>query len=264
MPHFGLPFANRVAAALIIGSLFAAPVRGQEVLTGDELEVLAQKVRNFTPRDEFDVPAQLPSVEGKRFTYTVTPLKRGSANKICDGFPSWGYWPEDQRLEVGASQSHGIKHDFAGATGRMFPSGEGLSDFRTMVSFHSFRCQYARLPSYEAVNGFGASVVVEKTREDVTAIGEFALPDTSWKTYWTTEVVGEKARQLSQNIRVRISGKLEDWATGRPVVCGRKKGRPDFSLPLDTDLRICMFNGKADLFEVIDAHSGAILFASRR
>jgi hypothetical protein len=234
------------------------------VMTGDELEAIAKRVRSFVPRDQFDTPPSLPSVTGGRFSYMVMPLERGPSNLICDGYPSWGFWPQDGRLEVGATEGTGIKSDFSTGAGRMFSTGQGMSDFSTMVTFRSFRCQKTRLPSYTATNGFGAQFTIEKSREVVTAIGGFAMPNTSWKTHWTKQVTGEAARQLSRDVRVRISGTLVDWAPGRPVRCGTKVRTPTTRLPYDETLDICLFNGSADLFEVIDARTGEVLFSSPR
>lgn len=254
----------RFLGLLGIGLAAAAPAGAQDVLDAEQLDALANQARAFVPKDEFDVAPALPSVAGKRFSVTVAPLKRGPDNLICDGFPSWGYWPQDGKLEVGAMEGTGIKSDFAAATGRMFASGAGGSDFSTFVSFRSFRCNKVRLPSYEATNGFGAKFTVEKSREEVTAIGGFRMIDTDWKSYWSTQAVGDEARQLSQNIRVRLEGTLEDWAPGRPVLCGSKRTVPETRLPLDETLDICMFNGAADRFEVIDARTGAVLYGSTR
>jgi hypothetical protein len=146
----------------------------------------------------------------------------------------------------------------------MFSTGSGTIDFGTFVTFHSFRCQKTPLPSYTATNGFGAQFTVEKSREAVMAIGGFAMPATSWKTYWTTNVTGDAARQLSQNVRIRMSGTLADWAPGRPVLCGTKVTTPSTRLPIDETLELCMFNGKADLFEVLDTRTGAVHYSSPR
>lgn len=258
------PAASPPAPAVPVGSPPAPPAQHGATLSGDDLEVLASRVRSFAPRDQFDMPPALPSVAGRRFSYTVTPLERGPDNLICDGFPSWGFWPQDGRLEVGATEGTGIKSDFASGSSRMFPTGQGISDFGTMVTFRSFRCQKTRLGSYTATNGFGAQFTVERSREVVTAIGGFAMPDTSWRTYWTTQVSGDAARQLSRSLRVRISGTLTDWAPGRPVLCGRNVSTPSMRRPYEETLDLCLFNGRADLFEVVDSRTGEVLFSSPR
>jgi hypothetical protein len=240
----------------------AAP--SQAALSGDQLEVMANQMRAFVPRDEFDAPPSLPSVNGRRFTYTVTPLRTGPQNLICSGFPTWGYWPQDGRLEVGGTESVGIKSDYRSGNSAMFPTGSDGSGLSTMLSFRSFTCQRTRLEGYTATNAFGAAFPIEASREAVTAIGDFAMINTSWRTYWGTQVTGDAARQLSQNVRIRFSGTLSDWAPGRPVLCGRSHRSPTVSLPIDRITDICIFKGRADLFEVIDAHTGEVLFSSPR
>jgi hypothetical protein len=240
------------------------PAPARVALSGDQLEAMARRARAFVPRDRFDVPPALPSVNGSRFSYIVTPLPTGPDNSICQGSPSWGYWPQDGRLEVSAGQGVGIASDYRASDRPMFGGHEGQIATATLVSFSSFRCQKTRLPGYRATNGFGVPFEVGRTTEVVTAIGEFSRPATSWRTYWTTQISGDPARQLAQNLQVRVSGTLSDWAPGRPVACGRSVSRATMSSPVERTVEICMFNGRADLFEVLDARTGAVLFASPR
>lgn len=260
-----IPAPPRPGAAGSPAGAGATPADNRGAMIGDELEALARHARAFSPRDQFDASPAMQSVNGKRFSYTVTPLQTGPDNVICSGYPNWGYWPQDARLEVSAGLGTGIKSNFAGKTeGRMFPSTPGVSEFSAFVTFHSLSCEKTRLPSYTATNRFGAQMTVFKSREVVTAVGEFGMPDTKWKNYWTTQVSGEEARQLSRNVRIRMSGTLRDWAPGKPVLCGRKSSAPTTQLPYDETTEICMFNGRPDLFEVLDARTGKVLHASRR
>jgi hypothetical protein len=232
------------------------------ILTPEQLQSMADRIRSFAPRDEFDVQPALPSLQGRRFSYTVTPLRRGPDNLICAGFPSWGYWPQEGRLEVGGTESLGMRSDFRSGNSAMFAAdSEGRSPF---VTFRALRCQKTRLPNYTARNGFGAEFDISATRETVTAIGDFGDINTSWRTYWSAQTTGDAARQLSQNVRVRVSGTLSDWAPGRPLFCGTSHRLPTVDLPIDDRLSICLFRGQADLFEVIDARTGAVLFSSPR
>lgn len=244
------------------GSTVTSPIRP---MTGDELETLARRVRAFKPRDQFEAPPKLESVNGKRFSYVVTPLETGLGNVICSGYPSWGYWPQDSRLEVSAFLATGMESDFKGKTGgRLFPSANGYDPYRELLTFSSLKCQKTRLESYTATNGFGAQVEVFKTKEFVTSIAAFEIPETKWKTYWTHQVSGDEARQLSQNVRVRMSGTLKDWAPGKPVLCGKKNSSPDTRRPFDDATEVCVFNGRPDRFEVLDARNNAVLYSSSR
>lgn len=244
------------------GAVTAAQVSPTQPVTETELDAIALRARTFHPRDEFDAAPNLPSMEARRFSYTVSPLRTGPDNVICDGFPTWGYWQQDGRLEIGATESLGMRTDFRSGTSPLFASDAGgRSPF---VAFRSFRCQKTRLSSYTATNAFGAEFEISASREIVTAIGDFGDIDTSWRTYWSAQIAGDPARQLSQNVRVRLSGVLSDWAPGRPVVCGSAHDLPRADFPFDKTLEICMFRGQFDLFEVLDARSGEVLFSSPR
>ncbi len=240
----------------------SAQTAASQPVTAAELDAIAQRVKSFRPRDEFDAPPSSPSMEGRRFSFTVTPLRTGPDNVICDGSPTWGYWQQDGRLEVGATEALAMKADFRSGSAPLFASDAGGR--APFVTFGSFRCQKTRLPSYMANNAFGAQFEIFPSREVVTAIGDFGDVNTSWRTYWSTQISGDPARQLSQNIRVRLSGVLSDWGPGRPVVCGTKRDRPRADSPFEESLEICLFRGQFDLFEVIDARSGEVLFSSPR
>lgn len=240
-----------------------APTPPGPVMTATELEAIAQQVRRFVPKDRFDAPPKLESLAGRRFSYTVQPRERGLRNEICDGYASWGYWPADGKLEVGDTEGMEIKSDLKSATGTIFPeSGAYRSD--PFVSFRSFTCEKKTLPSYTATNGFGAAVDVFPTSETVTAIAHAGSSDTEWRTYVSLKADGEEARTLSRNVRVRVSGSLDDWAPGKPVLCGVSKSRPTTDRPWETTLDACLFKGRVDLFEVIDARDGRVLYSNKR
>jgi hypothetical protein len=205
----------------------------------------------------------MSSVSGKRYTYTIAPLKRGPDNLICDGFPSWSYYNLDKKLEIGDLEGLLIRRDLR--LGNRIVIEESISSDKQFVLFRSLRCKKENLPSYIATNAYGAKVTVFDTKETVTAIGDFGMsPDLDWKTSWSSMISGVAARTLTKNALVRISGRLENWAPGQPVLCGVVESLPRVDSPFRNTLDICLFRGRADLFEVLDSSTGSVLYSTSR
>ncbi|MEK7412792.1 MAG: hypothetical protein AAB263_05705, partial [Planctomycetota bacterium] len=134
-----------------------------------------------------------------------------------------------------------------------------------ILDVYSFTCHFVRQPDYVANNALGAQFTIKKTTTVITAIGESPLlRNKPWKIYWEKPVTGDEARQLSEHIRIRISGTLSDWSPGKSVICGTHVRLPTIQLPQDETTSACLFKGRPDLFEVIDASNGAVLFSSPR
>lgn len=242
-----------------------ANASAQEIMTTEQITALAERVKNYTPRDQFDTPPAQPSVAGKRFSYTVTPLQVGPNNMICDGFPTWGYVASDGKLDVGMTGGFALSYQMDGKTGRLFPSAVASVEKNAELTFHSLTCRKVREPNYTATNGFGAKFEIHKETDVVTAIAEFgSQTDSHWHTYWETQVSGDAARQLTQNVRVRISGTLSDWWPGTAMLCGKSSMPPTIDLPLDSTLDICMMRGHADRVEVLNAATGEVLYSATR
>ena len=77
-------------------------------------------------------------------------------------------------------------------------------------------------------------------------------------------MAGDAARQLTQNLRVRVSGTLSDWWPGTSMLCGKSGSPPTIDLPLDSTLDICMVRGRADHLEVFNAVTGEVLYSATR
>lgn len=237
----------------IMGIAIANSAPAQEVLTATRLEELANRARAFHPKDEFDTAYGLPSVSGKRFVYTVEPARMDPDKRTCKGFPIWAYLPQKDQLEVGLnkwSESSTILSGSRSATGS-----------KTYATFDTFVCKKVSLPSALVTQELATKTVV---RETITAIGDLSDPYTGWKTYWITKASGDEARQLSKALRIRVSGSLVDWKPSQPVLCGIRASVSTRESAQGDTLDLCMFKGKADLFEVLHTRTGAILFASPR
>lgn len=252
------------AGLSMIAAAMGVAVPG-EVMTGDQLAALAERVRAYVPRDQFDTPPQMASVAGKRFTYVVIPLQTGPDNAICRGFATWSYWANDQRLEVAQSAGSTISYGIRSKNGPLFPSEVARVGHNSELTFDSFTCRKIKEPGYIATNGFGARFDVKKETDIVTSIASLEpITHSFWRSYWTTQVAGEAARELSKNIRVRVSGSLDDWAPGKTVLCGTEVSSPTIDLPQESTLDMCMFKGRADHMEVINGQTGEVLYSVSR
>ncbi len=249
-----------LCACVVICSLVSSVgASAQETLTGEDLERMAATIRSFQPKDEFDVPPALPSVEGKRFVYTVTPRKRGPNNRICDGFPSWGYFPRQRQLEVSGMLGEELLRDL------VFDTGQLWAPFSTdWLYFRSLSCDWLPGQDYEATNGFGVKVLVDVHKEVVTAIGFVAddiLPVREMvRPSWKTITAGDEGRRLARALRLRFSGTLHDWSAGEPVRCASAKSEPTMDFPYEETLDICIFKGRFERFDLIDADTGEIIY----
>jgi hypothetical protein len=247
-------------SSAIVMCAMTSPVFAQETLTGKDLAALAEKVRTFTPRDQFDLQPAQPSLAGKRFSYTIEPRPIGRATN-CDGYPEWVYLQAQRRLNFFWGASLALTYDLKGKNGPVFPPS--MSKPRNAeLMFRSFTCEKSVQPTYTAFNAFGAHFTIEKTTDTVTAIADFdPLSRRMAASSWEATVTGDAARALSANARIRVSGTLSDWWQGISVVCGQKRLEPSIRLPLDRTTNLCMIRGQVEKVEVIDQRSGATLFA---
>jgi len=241
-------------SAMLLSTL-AASGQTTPTLGFAELSATTKAIRTFKPKDEFDSPPKQPSLADRSFSVTVAPLKRGPDNKICDGFPSWGYFVNDGHYEVGANAGMSLARDLRPRSGLGFPEGEG--SLGAFVYFASFGCERVGDSYYEAKNALGAATRVHRIYDVVLAFSDREAGMT--RNGWSTAITGDAARQLSQAVRIRITGTLKDWSTGQSVICALDRRTPTFQLPMDRTLDICVFRTQALHFEVVDSRTGEVL-----
>lgn len=245
---------------IMFATVAGTPASAQETLGAEELSALIEKVRNFTPRDQFDAPPTEPSLVGKRFSYTIEPRPVGRLTN-CDGHPDWVYLPNQAKLHLSWSPTLALTYTLTGASRPVFPpSLYGIRNSELTVS--SFTCSKTNEPPYTATNAFGAEFSVEKTTEVVNAIADLEplrrkRPPSSWEA----SVSGDEARQLAANARIRVSGTLHDWWPGVSVVCGQKRLEPTITYPFDRTTTMCLVRGQVERVEVLDQRSGATLYS---
>lgn len=239
---------------LTVGSPAAA--QNSAVLGKQQLMATADAVRLFKPKDQFDTGPSTPSLSGQAFSVIVSPLPRGIPNKICDGYPSWAYFKEDGRYEVGFFPAQASLTQLTSTFGGAIPRTAGpLGGF---AYFTSFDCNRVEDSYYDSTNAFGAHQNVHRTSDVILAFSD--VQGSLSTNLWSRLISGDPARALSQSIVIRISGILGQWPDGNTLKCAKQVGRPTFDHPEDANLDACIFKTKSLKFEVLDSLSGEILY----
>lgn len=227
-----------------------------------ELEKRVSYIRDFRPKDEFDVPPKISDLTNRSFAVTLVPKKRGPSNSICDGSPSWGYYADKQLLEVSfRTGTLTSLNSIDGSLRSELYSGR-RSDGRS-IKFSSFLCNHLNEDAYDARNLFGVSVKVYKSTDTVVAFAEQASPEdysSNMRFGWSRVVSGSLARELSEGIEINISGVIGVWPSGGNLVCGVSRIVPTMDLPFDRTLNACFFKVKSFRFDVLNKKSGELLY----
>lgn len=231
-----------------------------------EMERISNQIRNHIPKDQFDTPPVISNLTGKPFLVSLSPLMRGPENSICSGYPSLGYYPNKQQLEVSYSPetiliSGSSNHPF----GVAIPKKSSSSTIH-FLNFVSITCDQLNSGTYNASNAFGVTTTVKKTTDRITAISDQIRPEIGqyWakNPYWSKSVSGENARGLAESIIIRIKGEIGTWPNGSNVLCGYDHHAPKINWPYDETLDACIFKVTNLKFEVIDTRINEVLYNS--
>lgn len=245
------------SALVVLGS---APAAAQQTLSGEDLNTIVEKIRQFTPRDQFDAPPAQESLAGRRFSYTIEPRPIGRMTN-CEAYPEWVYLQAQSRLNFSWSSSLALTYALLGRNGPVFPPTMARPR-NAELTFRSFTCAKTIEPSYTANNAFGAQFMIEKMTDVVSAIADFEpLRARLAPSSWEANVSGDAARAMAATTRIRVSGTLADWWPGISVVCGRKRLEPSIRLPIDRTTDLCLIRGHVERIEVIDQRTGATLYS---
>lgn len=261
--------ALAIGCALISTGISTAPAGAQEVLGADQLNAIADTVRNYTPKDKFDQPPKPPEISGKRFSYELQPIDDDSNTPRCEGWPNWNYDTQKSQFFVksGVGSINPLRLLSMNGPGiKLLPT---KNDRSPAILYLTFACIKQNLPSYTASNAYGATVEIHRIKQQVTAIGfpGYWMSDGSdiWQNpnFWIKTAVGDDARHLVANVRLRISGTLNSWPDGRTLVCGAEEPyTPSFKYPYDVKSNICVFAGVPERLEFIDASNGEVLYVT--
>lgn len=246
-----------LAAAL--AALQGAAGSPAAAINTQEINALAQKVRSFEPKDEFDAPPAQKTLEGRRFVIEMAPWGTKPPDVACFGYPMWSYSASTGTLYVSPGG-----HRMA-LTGFSSPQGViSKGELANVVTFFASHCERLDLPSYEAKNAYGASFTIEPTKQVITAVADSIQRQLEWPPPFKVMLSGDDARALVPNLQVRLSGTLSDWSTSVAVACGARRDAPTARLPYDRRLEACLFNGRLERFEVIDGRNGRVLHSDTR
>lgn len=241
---FALHLGAAAAAALQV--LATAP----QVLDDDDLKSIAMPLLDFKAKDEFDTPPKIPSVKGQPFSYLVAPRNERS----CPGYPKWEYRPVKGTLGVYWA-THQLSL-YAKALNTQMPTRGYETE-----SYMLFNCTATDLGTYTAQNGFGAKTEMKTTLDRGLGIAMASSYKSKLPMDWQKTVAGEDAKSLSQNVRVRISGTLDEWSPSQPLFCASEKDA-NFAWGRDRSTELCLYKGTLGLVEVIDARTGEVLHST--
>lgn len=221
----------------------------------ENLHSIVDSVRNYKPKDQFDVGPNLASLIGKTFVAEVKPRPRGPQNEICPGAPSYGYWVDDGHLEISIGGGASLSRYWNGNKAIMRSSGDYLSH----ASIYSFYCDVSWGTPYQGSNSFGATTKVHVRNETFIAFGFPSSIMGRLGDYWSGKASPERARSLISNVRVRIYGEIGDWNYGRPILCGVQTDEPKLPAAIETNYRGCFVNAAIHRIEIVDIASGSVL-----
>ena len=265
----GALYQALVLGCAVISLGIMPPSQAQEILDATQLNAIADSIRNYAPKDQFDQPPKPPELSGKRFSYELQPIDDDSNTPRCEGWPNWTYDTQKSQyfVQSGIGSVDPSRLRSANGPGIQLSPIKNIS--RPAILYLTFACNKRYLPSYTASNAYGATIEIKRITEQFTAIGfpGYWMSDGSdiWEhpNFWVKAAVGDEARHLVANVRLRISGTLNSWPDGRTLVCGPLEPyTPSFKFPYDVKSNMCVFAGVPEQLEFIDASNGEVLYAT--
>jgi hypothetical protein len=228
-----------------------------------ELNSMAKAVRSFAPTDEFDKPPAQPSVAGRRFEMEVQPWGTKPPRMACFGYPMWSYDSSSSILYVSTGASKLMLSSFSTKQG-IVTKKSAPDIWPENVLYFASDCAREDMRSYRATNAYGAEFRIDPTAQIVTAVADNVAEGSALTRSFEMKTSGTEARSLVPNLRVRFRGILADWKTGVSVACGRRHDGPTADSPYDRTLKLCLFNGRIDQIELLDARTGQVLQTAAR
>ncbi len=239
---------------LLVSGSILTPLYADEPISFAELKKYAEMVRTYEPVDQFDVGPDLTKLVGRSFSFEIKPRAIGPNNKICPGTPSWGYSKDTRNFSV----SYGT---WGISLGDYWSGERKMMDRSLYAAIYGIDCSFTYGVPYEASNSTGVSVTVFVVDETFLAVN-FLKDVTEFQccgVSWSSVLEPNKARSLSKTIRGRVSGKIGQWPSGQPIVCGVDTDEPTISAPLERNYRGCFVNAQVDLVELVNTANGEVL-----
>ena len=224
---------------------------------------MAEAVRSFAPKDEFDTPPVQSSLSGRQFVIDVQPWGTNPPRMACFGYPMWSYDGASGTLYVSTGAHRLMLNGLLTKQGVV--TKKSAPDPRSEeIHYFASDCARADLPSYTATNAYGAEYRIEPTLQTVTAIADNPAKGSAMLESFTLKTSGNEARSLVPNLRVRFRGTLTDWKPGVSVACGTERNSPTARSPYDRRLDLCLFNGRIEKIELLDVRTGEVLQTAAR
>lgn len=228
---------------------------------GEALLARARSVASFRPKDQFDQPPDAPDIVGKPFCIVVEPSK---PTERCLGSPAWEF-SEGSKFSVHGFSQYVDANDVEWQLGNRPPIKARSSYVGTNIV--TFSCAISDGGTYEAQNSFGVRATVQVMKEKIFALASDVKVVTDFpidrKCCWTKVVTGDDARQLAQSVRVRIRGKVAEWANRQPIACGKRLDKAKLNFPYETAIDLCLVRADVTAVEVVDVRSGEVVFAKK-
>jgi hypothetical protein len=229
-------------------------------ISAEQLVTAAERVRSFVPRDQFDAPPAGPAWNSRRFSYTVEPVGWGTDRQPCAGLPTWDY--SNGQLSISARPAFVNPFNFSGQFRSAGNAGRATQI--TDLNLYSITCQQSPIEEVQAANALGAQFSVRRWTDEAVGIFDTGKFDPKWKVYWHAQLDGAVARDLTRNLRIRVSGSLQAWPNGKMIICGTDDSPPTITKPTARTRKICGFNGRPDHIEFLNSATGQVLFEVAR
>jgi hypothetical protein len=225
------------------------------VLSGADLSAISAPQRTFRPHDQFDAA---PAVKwaGRRFIVEL-PVRSGGSGG-CTSMPFWSYNAATRKLSLTFFGDRRSESFLKGYDGRVHPLLSSAGNFNTLP----IKCIETSGGSYRASNAFGATTTIYRKMQTVAEVAflrPIGRPESNAPLMDEIDMEPGKARQITQDIRVRYEGRLLDWGNGSVVSCGIEHYEPDMQSAYDTKVDTCLFRASIDKIAFINGADGSIL-----
>ncbi len=238
----------------------------KKVLDLADIKALAAAVRDWKPKDAFDPEPTWPSVDSKHFLVTLKPGQQCSF--LFHTSADWHYDRKNRKLTVTFAPEKKYLTPIA-IPDEARPVGGTMLDYD--FAFRVLSCNLVSSDTYEASNALGMKVKVLSIVADIVAFGFFIVKDKArWPQghgykrmpagpKWVLPLEPDTARKLVPNLKLVVSGVLNDWYKGHPVVCIRDYKKPTIDSPIERLEHQCFVNAAIARAELVDGRSGKVL-----
>lgn len=214
-----------------------------------------QRAKSYRPKDQFDTGPDTSSLVGKPFEIEIAARPDRTSN--CPGQPTWWFRAAESTLYV-AWSSPALYYYYLSRKSLASLQDEAAS---YNMGFVSFDCAISFGTPYRAANAFGVSRLVTVEGEAFTALA-YDISNRACLTLctlWKERLEPDRARTLSNSLRVRIRGQIGQWKSGNAIVCAARSSSPTLSAPVERHSRGCFIRIQLDEASLVDSKTGKML-----